>query len=104
MAAEGDRINEHDKKMSEYAEQLRCWLGQAYHWQCMPYMISPSLMSGRYANLQNSPLSTSSSASGSSQTTQLPTGNNPTPNVSNNGQRQAAQPLAGNNIILLYET
>lgn len=35
--------------MSEYTDQLRCWLGQAYQWQCIPYVMPAVLIQNRYS-------------------------------------------------------
>ena len=36
--------------MTEYADQLRDWLNQAYQWQCMPYVMSCALLNNQYSN------------------------------------------------------
>lgn len=37
------------RRMSEYADQLRSWLGQAYQWQCIPYVMPSVLINSRYS-------------------------------------------------------
>jgi len=36
--------------MTEYADQLRDWLNQAYQWQCMPYVMSCAFVNNQYSN------------------------------------------------------
>ncbi|XP_046635317.1 protein FAM8A1-like [Daphnia pulicaria] len=45
------------RRMGEYADQLRSWLGQAYQWQtlqCLPYSMPSVFMQSRHRPLSNS--------------------------------------------------
>ena len=51
-----DSASLESRRMAEYADQLRSWLGQAYQWQCIPYYAMPSiLMHNRFSPLSQNP-------------------------------------------------
>jgi len=78
------------RQMAEYADQLRDWLGQAYQWQCMPYVMSCAIVNNQYSHSASATTHIRSVPNVNTDTNQTPQPEN-VPNqvpAGNNSERQ----------------